>query len=155
LTHTRHFDPNRNSIPTIDFFKTGYLIPVSHKKTIIDRKKMIHFKRSQILILSILSLFGYQVRGHGYLKTPRSRNYVADASQEGTWTSAPGVPKAESCPHCLNRKEAHKVCGKTQTMDYDDWNDSQGNPMSWASQGVYEAGDLFTVESYLSANHAG
>ena len=116
---------------------------------------MIHLKRAQILILSILCLFGYQVKGHGYLKTPRSRNYVADASQEGTWTSAPGVPKAESCPHCLNTKEAHKVCGKTGTMDYDDWNDSQGIPMPWASQGVYEAGDLFTVESYLSTNHAG
>lgn len=39
--------------------------------------------------------------------------------------------------------------------DYDDWNDSQGNPMEWASQGIYEDGDLFTVESVLTTNHAG
>ncbi len=101
-----------------------------------------------------MSTFVHFVQGHGYLKTPRSRNFVAH--EDGTWSSAPGVPQRETCPHCLNTKEDHKVCSKGNAQtDYDEWNDSQGNPMLWESQGVYEDGDLFTVEAVLTANHAG
>jgi predicted carbohydrate-binding protein with CBM5 and CBM33 domain len=39
--------------------------------------------------------------GHGYLQTPRSRNFVA--SQEGkSWDAGPTDPAPEYCPHCLN-----------------------------------------------------
>ena len=107
-----------------------------------------------VMRLLTLSTFSSLVKGHGFLKTPRSRNYVAH--EDGTWASEAGVPMRETCPHCLNSKEADKVCGKGNAMtDYDDWNDSVGNKIQWASQGVYEEGDLFTVESVLTTNHAG
>ena len=109
---------------------------------------------SKLLLLLALSTAISLTEGHGFLKTPRSRNYVAH--QDGTWSTASGAPMRETCPHCLNAKEANKVCSKGNAMtDYDDWNDSQGNPMPWESQGVYEEGDLFTVEAVLTTNHAG
>lgn len=117
----------------------------------------MHFPKSKCLLSGILAfsyLAQHVVHGHGYLKTPRSRNFVAH--EDGTWESAPGVPQRETCPHCLNMKQAHKMCGIGNALtDYDDWKDSQGNPMTWTSQGVYEEGDLFTVESVLTTNHAG
>jgi len=107
-----------------------------------------------VMRLLTLSTFSSLVKGHGFLKTPRSRNYVAH--EDGTWASEAGVPMRETCPHCLNSKEADKVCGKGNARtDYDDWNDSVGNKIQWASQGVYEEGDVFTVESVLTTNHAG
>lgn len=116
----------------------------------------MHFPTSKCLLSGIFafSYLAQQSDAHGYLKTPRSRNFVAH--EDGTWGSAPGVPQRETCPHCLNMKEAHKLCGIGNALtDYDDWKDSQGNPMAWTSQGVFEDGDLFTVESVLTTNHAG
>ncbi len=41
------------------------------------------------------------VDAHGYLKTPRSRNYYA--SVEGKWSGGTeSDPAVETCPHCLN-----------------------------------------------------
>jgi hypothetical protein len=52
--------------------------------------------------------------GHGYLQTPRSRNFVA--SQEGkSWGAGPTDPAPEYCPHCLN------VVGRLETPKNLQW----------------------------------
>jgi hypothetical protein len=104
-----------------------------------------------LTILSFLDL----VQGHGHLTTPRSRNWVASPQQEGTWNSIPGVPAAESCPHCLNRKLPDRLCGIGNAGDYDEWLDSSGVPMTWQSQGVLRLGEEFDVTAFLDTNHAG
>lgn len=97
------------------------------------------------------------VNGHGYLKTPRSRNWVA--AEDGTWTGghgSTGIPQTESCPHCLNIKEADDLCGVGNSgTTYDNFNDINGDPMPWTSQAIYQEGDEITVEAFLSTNHAG
>ena len=41
------------------------------------------------------------IQGHGYLQTPRSRNFVAN--QDGKdFGGGPNDPAIEYCPHCLN-----------------------------------------------------
>jgi len=106
-------------------------------------------------ILSIL-IVSY-VEGHGYLKSPRSRNWVAQ--QDGVSNGGPasdGKPERDFCPHCLNSKLATNLCsqGNAATL-YDKWKDINGNPMAWDSQGTYNEGDEITVESVLTTNHAG
>ena len=39
--------------------------------------------------------------------------------------------------------------------DYDAWLDTQGNPMPWISQAIYNPGDIIQVDSYLAAHHKG
>ena len=39
--------------------------------------------------------------------------------------------------------------------DYDAWLDTQGNPMPWISQAIYNPGDIIEVDSYLTAHHKG
>ena len=95
--------------------------------------------------------------GHGYLKTPRARNWVA--AQDGVWSggaSANGKPQKESCPHCLNKKAAQNLCsrGNASTL-YDNWKDVNGNPMPWTSQATYNEGQEITIEVTITANHAG
>ena len=90
---------------------------------------------------------------HGYMSTPRSRNVYA--KEEGTNGSVPKVPKVEYCEPCLNRKAADEHCGIGQSGSYDDYVDSEGNPMPWMSQETYDEGAIITVSGVLTANHAG
>ena len=91
---------------------------------------------------------------HGYLKTPRSRNYYA--SVEGvTWGSTPGEVMKEYCPHCINLKTPEQTCGTGGTQNYDVWKDAAGNPMPWKSQETYIEGQEIIIESALTTNHAG
>jgi len=114
---------------------------------------MLTFNSLALGLLAASSLLNV-VQGHGYLATPRSRNYVAN--QDGTWGSAVGVPQTESCPHCLNTKEATNFCGKGNAdTNYDDWYDANGVRMPWDSQETYTAGQNITVEVFLDTNHAG
>lgn len=113
-----------------------------------------------MILLSLLSfvitigLPGY-TEGHGHLVTPRSRNWLATPGQNGSWTnSQPGVPGAESCPHCLNKKGATELCGIGNGGNYDDWLDSTGVPMQWNSQATLQLGVPFEVQAFLDTNHA-
>jgi hypothetical protein len=101
-------------------------------------------------LLVLLPLVAH-VRGHGYQSSPRSRNWYAN--EEGIEGSQAGVPSREYCPHCLNTNNG--VCGVSTNYDYDDWIDSQGNPMPWNSQGTYASGDLINVASTLRTHHNG
>eukprot|EP00581_Thalassiosira_minuscula_P028458 CAMPEP_0183754816 /NCGR_PEP_ID=MMETSP0739-20130205/3731_1 /TAXON_ID=385413 /ORGANISM="Thalassiosira miniscula, Strain CCMP1093" /LENGTH=1540 /DNA_ID=CAMNT_0025991459 /DNA_START=38 /DNA_END=4660 /DNA_ORIENTATION=+ len=96
------------------------------------------------------------VKGHGYLTTPRSRNFYAhDIIGSGECTGQVGCPPGEYCHHCLNTNEG--VCGKSTTINYEttSYFDKAGNPMPWLSQGTYEEGGLIQVDSYLDTHHNG
>ena len=112
--------------------------------------------RTQVLqlILSFATLLRV-TDGHGYLESPRSRNWVASQTEEGTWTPISGRPPAESCPHCLNLKQSNRLCGIGGAQDYDEWRDSTGIPMAWESQATLKLGAVFDVTAVLTANHAG
>jgi hypothetical protein len=91
---------------------------------------------------------------HGYLYSPRSRNFVAH--EEGLdWGATEGVPMKEYCHHCLNTKLSTEVCGRSGERSYDLNLDSTGKPMPWNSQATYVQGDIITVKSYLSTHHYG
>jgi hypothetical protein len=102
-------------------------------------------------ILSALSLF-LTVDGHGFVASPRSRNWVAQ--QDGLdWGTKTGVPPREYCPHCLNRNDG--VCGTSPSFGYDEWLDSFGNPMPWMSQGTFGQGEIIHVNMIITAHHYG
>jgi len=118
----------------------------------------VKFISATASLLAALELLGLaQVQGHGFLKTPRSRNFVAQ--EDGTWSGgagSAGIPQKETCHHCLNVKESQNLCGKGNANTlYDHWKDINGVPMEWSSQAVYEEGQEFIVESVLTTNHAG
>lgn len=114
--------------------------------------------KSLVLYLAAaVNLFSISIEAHGYLKTPRSRNWIG--YEDGVVAQGPGsigVPQRETCYHCLNRKEADNLCsfGNAATL-YDDWNDINGDPMPWISEATYDEGDEITVEAVLTTNHAG
>jgi len=105
-----------------------------------------------LLLIATCSFLSIFVEGHGYLKSPRSRNWY---SNPNSGTHEYGNPKLwDYCPHCLNLKEAQSVCAYG-AQDYDNWVDSSDNPMPWTYQAVYTEGQEIEIETVLSANHAG
>ena len=114
---------------------------------------MLYLDSSKTHLLSLLSfLIVSEVVGHGFLKSPRSRNWVAQ--EDGVNTPGPqssGKPEQDFCYHCLNSKATHELCsyGNAATS-YDSWNDINGDPMPWISQAVYDEGDEITVEAVLT-----
>lgn len=106
---------------------------------------------------------------HGYLSSPRSRNYVA--FQDRLWTdedaeqSTTPVPFPEDCPHCLNRGGVLAQCGLLTVRDavtglmttrnYDSPKDYKGEPMPPNIQATYTEGDIITVEVLITTHHKG
>lgn len=107
----------------------------------------------RILSTIVLLLSMNSVRGHGYLVTPRSRNWVASPEVEGG--SGSGVPPSETCFHCLNTKAQDDLCSVGNAQNYDVWNDSFGAPMPWTPQAELVLGREFEVKADLTTNHAG
>jgi len=70
---------------------------------------------STVLVLSTsLAIHGgyhVVVDAHGYLKSPRSRNYVASVDPIW-WGGTETDPAPENCPHCLNIGGTEARCGK-------------------------------------------
>ena len=96
------------------------------------------------------------VEGHGYLKTPRSRNWFAREDGVPKSSTQSGKPEQDFCPHCLNTKLSSNLCGESDVATlYDNWNDVNGDPMPWISQSIYTEGEEITVEAVLTTNHAG
>lgn len=89
---------------------------------------------------------------HGMMTSPRARNEVAATDGLDSGKQA-GFPPKEYCSHCLNENSG--VCGKTRLRNYDDYFDTNGNPMPWISDKVYQEGDIITVTSHLSTHHNG
>jgi hypothetical protein len=91
---------------------------------------------------------------HGFLKSPRSRNYYAHV-EGADWGGSTGQPPKEYCPHCINLKTNDQICGTGQAQNYDIWTDTSGDGITWSSQGVFTEGQDIIIESTLSTNHAG
>lgn len=109
-------------------------------------------KVNTLLLFSLVACYFVDTaEGHGYLKSPRSRNWYAAS---GGGPDGTPVPPTEYCPHCLNSKTEDQVCA-TGTQNYDLWEDVNGNPMPWTAQGTYTEGQEIIIETFLSTNHAG
>jgi len=86
--------------------------------------------------------------------SPRSLNWMA--FEDGlTWGSEEGVPAKEYCYHCLNMKASNEICGRSGNQNYDNFLDSQNQPMPWRSEETYEEGQIITVKSHMSTHHRG
>ena len=109
-----------------------------------------------ITVASLLCILPTIVNGHGYMESPRSRNWRASVSEDGSnMIGLAEIPKAEYCYHCLNTKSASDVCGVGQTGKYDNWVDTNGDLMPWKSEATFVEGQEITVKSVLTTNHAG
>ena len=106
--------------------------------------------------LSILVLLlPFTIHGHGYLKTPRSRNYVAH--QDGVWWPlTDSTPYPESEPQSANRGGNRGQCGViAETRNYDFPKTGAGNPLPFRAQQCYQPGQIIDLEVKLTAHHKG
>jgi len=105
-------------------------------------------------ILAILSLLPC-THGHGYLKTPRSRNYVAH--QDGVWWPlTDDSPQPESEPQSANTGGTKAQCGIIAgTRNYDFPKTALENPMPPKPQQCYQPGQIIDLEVTLTAHHKG
>jgi chitinase len=109
--------------------------------------------------LSLLSAFltltpTPEVSAHGYLKSPRSRNYYAHT--DGKWWGGTDYdPKPENCPHCLNIGGTEARCGLIEDRNYDYPMNSLGGNMPPVVQACYKPGAVVEFETMLTAYHMG
>jgi hypothetical protein len=108
-------------------------------------------------LLALLMAVNYtpnSVDAHGYLKTPRSRNYYA--SVEGVWSGgSESDPSVETCPQCLNIGGTEARCGLVGDHNYDLPPNFLGGIMPATPQGCYKPGADIVFESVLTAHHMG
>ena len=86
------------------------------------------------LLLALLSI-APTVQAHGFLKSPRSRNYVANQNGQ------------EYNLHSLNRKAGQETCSRSQTTNYNNWSSNIIN--------TYNCGQQIDVEVEIRAHHNG
>jgi len=104
---------------------------------------------SLVLLFGIIAIPG--VGAHGYVTSPRSRNFVA--SQDGKWWGGTSNdPDMESCPHCLNRGG---LCGLIGDHDYNYPKNALGGPMPLNIQEILQKGQEFDFSAVLTAHHKG
>jgi len=109
--------------------------------------------RSATLLIYLLCL-PFTVHGHGYLKTPRSRNYVA--YMDGVWYGGTTTtPAKESEPQSANRKAATATCGVIGGRNYDYPKNVFGGALAPKPQACYQPGQIIDVEVTLTAHHKG
>jgi hypothetical protein len=87
------------------------------------------------------------VAPHMVVLEPSSRNYFANQfGKDGV----AGKPRPEYTPQGLNGNT--KVCGREggAGINYDTWNDSQGNPMPWISQSTYAIGEDIQIDILMT-----
>jgi hypothetical protein len=111
------------------------------------------FLIAQLSISTWSSSIG-SVHAHGYLKTPRSRNFVA--SQDGkSFGGTASTPAVEYCPHCLNRGGPLAACGLVDNRNYDTPPNAIGGTMPTNIQGTFRMGGTIEVDIVLTAHHMG
>ena len=91
------------------------------------------------------------VNGHGYLKSPRSRNYVANRDGKW-WGGTANDPMIEDCPHCLNQGG---ICGTTGGRNYNTPLNTFGDPMSVNMQANFQQGQEIDLSTVITAHHKG
>lgn len=123
------------------------------------------FIKATSMVIAVLTVNSSIIlcNGHGYLMTPKSRNYFA--STDGMYYCNPSVddcdsvPTVEDCPHCMNRADNSALCGVKQndpTRNYDTPKNYNGGPMPWIPQATYAvAGQEIDIDFVLTAHHKG
>ena len=91
------------------------------------------------------------IDAHGYLKSPRSRNYVANRDGKW-WGGTANDPKVEDCPHCLNQGG---ICGTTGGRNYNTPLNTFGDPMPVNIQATFQQGQEIDLSSVITAHHMG
>ena len=111
---------------------------------------MIFNNSSLLTVLMAINFESETVEAHGYLKSPRSRNY--HASIEGKWSGGTANdPAVETCPHCLNIGGTEARCGLVGDNNYDLPPNAVGGIMPVVTQGCYKPGSIIDFESVLTA----
>ena len=106
---------------------------------------------TMLLVLLVLAVAPSATDGHGYLKTPRSRNYVA--YQDGVyWPLLESRPLIETEPQSAS---TGTTCGIISGRNYDRPMNGLGLPMSWNPQACYMPGGVIDVSVTLTAHHKG
>uniref|UniRef100_A0A7S4RCF2 Chitin-binding type-4 domain-containing protein n=2 Tax=Ditylum brightwellii TaxID=49249 RepID=A0A7S4RCF2_9STRA len=100
------------------------------------------------------AFFSTAVWGHGYLASPRSRNFVA--YEDGKWWPLSNdLPAIEDCPHCLNRGGTIARCGMTSGRNYDAPKNGYGGQLQVMIQDQYTEGQDVVLDVILTAHHKG
>ena len=91
---------------------------------------------------------------HGYLLTPRSRNYRAHV--DGKWSGGTAsTPAVESEPQSLNIGGSEASCGIVGGRNYDYPRNALNGNLVEVAQECYEEGAIINIESVLTAHHMG
>ena len=91
---------------------------------------------------------------HGYLLTPRSRNYRAHL--DGKWSGGTAVtPAVETEPQSLNIGGTEARCGIVAGRNYDYPRNALNGNLVEVAQECYEEGAIINIESVLTAHHMG
>lgn len=89
-----------------------------------------------------------EVASHGYLLSPRSRNYFAHTDGKW-WGGTASDPKPENCPHCLNIGGTEGRCGVIEDRNYDYPKNSLGGALPPVVQACYKPGAIVDFEVRL------
>lgn len=105
-------------------------------------------------LLSLLSITP-TAHAHGYLKTPRSRNFVAH--QDGIWSPLlASNPEKEVEPQSANIGGTKVQCGIIAGVrNYDFPKNALGGPAATKIQSCYQPAQIIYVEVELTAHHMG
>jgi len=113
-----------------------------------------HHSTLSIIAAAFISPAHLVVDAHGYLKSPKSRNYYANT--DGKWYGGTASdPAPENCPHCLNRGGTDGVCGISSNANYEQPPNAMGGLMPPVVQACYSPGSVVEFESVLTAHHKG
>lgn len=105
-------------------------------------------------LVTLLLSCPFTAHGHGYLKTPRSRNYVA--YEDGVWFGGTTTtPAKESEPQSANRKKATATCGVISGRNYDYPQNFFGGALAPRPQACYQPRQIIDLEVTLTAHHMG
>ena len=118
--------------------------------------RYVHLDLSQMLVVALVNIDVSNLVTHLLSFSPHSNLYANREGRSGNPANAPAIPLYQTTPQGVNRN--NNVCGMDQgwpNNDYDAWLDTQGNPMPWISQAIYNPGDIIQVDSYLTAHHKG
>ena len=104
-------------------------------------------------VIALLSISS-NVHAHGYLKSPRSRNFVA--FQDGVWSPLlASNPLKEDQPQGANTGGTRAQCGIIEGRNYDFPKNALGGPLGTKIQSCYQPGQTIDLEVYLTAHHNG
>lgn len=113
---------------------------------LLSRRKLLISCIHQLLLVQLPMTL---VLGHGYLSSPRSRNYYAN--QMTTWSNPTAYdPEPETEPQSLNQGT---LCGATGNKDYNTPRNALGGPMRTTIQANWTSGQEVIVEVVLTAHH--